>query len=61
MYAIRSYYAFVSKDEEHLFFSSNKRYLSKLGVNYYNICTSDREENSWVKSKNFGYYRNNFV
>ncbi len=49
---------FVNNKEDHLFFSSNKRYLSDLGVNYYNICTSKREMDSWEKGKNFGYYIN---
>ncbi len=49
---------YVNSNEGHLFFSSNKRYLSKLGVNYYNICSSERLVDSWDKSRNFGYYIN---
>ncbi len=49
---------FVTRNEEQLIFSSNKRYLSKIGINYYNICNSERENNLWIKSRNFGYYIN---
>ncbi len=45
---------FVTETDDVLLFSSNKRYLSQIGANYFNVCITKRESNNWQKSKTLG-------
>lgn len=45
---------YVTLQEERLVYSSNKRYLSKVGINYFNVCLSLRNKNNWQKGKILG-------
>ncbi|MCW3804948.1 tetratricopeptide repeat protein [Plebeiibacterium marinum] len=49
---------FVSVNDDNLVYSSNKRYLSKIGANCYNVCKSNRLKNTWQKAKTLNYYVN---
>jgi len=42
---------YVTADESVLVFSSNKRYHSNIGANYYNISVALREDNDWSGGK----------
>ncbi len=45
---------YVSIKDDILLFSSNKRYSSVIGINYYNVCKSERDRNKWQNSKTLG-------
>ncbi len=46
---------FVTSKEDKLVYSSNKRYHSNIGANYYNVNFSLREKDEWSKGKSIGY------
>ncbi len=37
--------------EDMLAYSSNKRYMSDVGINYYNVCLTHRDKHKWLKGK----------
>lgn len=45
---------FVSDDETVLFFGSDKKYLSAMSINYYNVCISLMQDTAWEKRKYIG-------
>ena len=44
----------VSADDRLLMFSNNKRYVSYVGVYYYNVCVTHNEALEWQKHKTIG-------
>ncbi len=45
---------YVTTQEDLLLFSSDKRYHSYAGANYFNVCLAARNHNKWEKSKTIG-------
>ena len=42
---------YVTSDESTLFYSSDKKYNSRIGVYYFNVCVSGMQEDGWGKYK----------
>jgi hypothetical protein len=45
---------FITSDEKTMFYSSDKRFLADLGINYYNVCFAMRADTGWLQGKNAG-------
>ncbi len=44
----------INANETVLFYASDKRYLSDVGMNYYNICLSLNTDGNWIQAKTIG-------
>lgn len=45
---------FVTSDGKLLFYSSDKRFLSDAGLNYFNVCVSEKVDGAWTEGKTIG-------
>ncbi|MBI9063208.1 MAG: PD40 domain-containing protein [Marinilabiliaceae bacterium] len=50
--------AFVTYDEQTLFYTSDKRYNSYAGIYYFNVCVSEMTHHRYQKGKTIGSYVN---